>query len=32
MFIECMDNVMFQLEAALKSLSITDENGNVIKK
>ncbi|CAB4383206.1 unnamed protein product [Rhizophagus irregularis] len=31
---ECMDNVMFQLEAALKSLPMTDENGdeqNIIK-
>ncbi|GBB83307.1 hypothetical protein RclHR1_10030002 [Rhizophagus clarus] len=31
---ECMDNVMFQLEAALKSLLTTDENGdeqNIIK-
>lgn len=35
MFVECMDNVMFQLEAALKSLPMTDENGdeqNIIKR
>ncbi|CAG8669663.1 14949_t:CDS:10 [Funneliformis caledonium] len=32
---ECMDNVMFQLEAALKSSFMTDENGekqNIVKR